>query len=270
MFRMTAALNVPARATAQPQGGAGGAAPRSDLRGAELASVMAGLGSGAAAPVIPSTALQLAERTFSKGEYLYDVGGGADRAYIIETGLVALTLAAASDRQRVVALAGPGDVVGALAPNQSEHQSGAVALSGEVAVRVLPVAGGPTLTDEAQLASYMPNEFTHLLAAAAGAQIERLTWALEDSAHPVPARVARALLRLGQRFGHHTDDGAVRLTLPITHDTLASLVGAARETTTYTVQKLRERGLLAGTRGRYHFRPAALAAFAHESALAGR
>src|SRR5690554_1822477 len=169
---------------------------------------------------------------------------------------------------RVVALAGPGDVVGALTPGPLAHQSGALALSGEVSTRVLPAGHYYSATDTG-LEEQDP-EFATLLANAAGEQIQRLTWALEDSAHPVPARVARALLRLGQRFGHHTADGAVRLTLPVTHETLASLVGAARETTTYTIQQLRKKGLLVGTRGHYHFEPVALERYAHEAALAAR
>lgn len=273
MHCMTAAVNVSAQASTHPQGGAGS---RSTL--GEVAAITPFVGAAQQhhdAPVIPTAALQLQRRTFSKGEYLYDVGCEAHSAYVVESGLVALTLGAVTDRQRVVALAGPGDVIGALTPDPSEHQSGAVALSGEVAARVLPTGRSadeanpvdPSDTaDPAERAAL----FSDLLTAAAGDQIQRLTWALEDSAYPVPARVARTLLRLGQRFGHHTDDGTVRLTLPVTHETLASLVGAARETTTYTIQQLRKKGLLAGTRGSYRFEPRALARFADDAALAGR
>ena len=264
---MTSALNVSARTTAHPQGGAD---PSTALGGA--AALAPHLGAAQlhdGAPVIPTAALQLQRRTFSKGEYLYDVGHEAHSAYIVEAGLVALTLGAVADRQRVVALAGPGDVIGALSPNLMEHHSGAVALSGEVAARVLPAVNATNHNTTATTET-LNEDFSGLLANAAGDQIQRLTWALEDSAHPVPARVARTLLRLGERFGHHTDDGTVRLTLPVTHDTLASLVGAARETTTYTIQQLRKKGLLAGTRGSYRFEPRALARFADDAALAGR
>lgn len=287
---MTAALNVSDHTSAHPQGGAD---PSAELGAvAALAPQLGAAQLHDGAPVIPTAALQLQRRTFSKGEYLYDVGHEAHSAYIVEAGLVALTLGAVADRQRVVALAGPGDVIGALTPNLAEHQSGAVALSGEVAARVLPTGGAAnpaiggainhatattaattsttSTTSTTTTTDTLNHDFSGLLANAAGDQIQRLTWALEDSAHPVPARVARTLLRLGERFGHHTDDGTVRLTLPVTHDTLASLVGAARETTTYTIQQLRKKGLLAGTRGSYRFEPRALARFADDAALAGR
>lgn len=260
MNGMTAAVNAEPRATSHPQGGAGSADPHTALRNAAAlpTSASAALPDLAAA-VISDAAQRLPRRSFSKGETLYRRGDGAAHAFIIEAGLVALTLGALSDRERVVALAGPGDVVGALAPNLREYQDSAAALSGEVTVRPLPLDdpdGGDT--------------FQALLTYAAGEQIVRLTGALEDSAFPVPARVARALLRLGDRFGQRMEDGAVRLTLPITHETLAALVGAARETTTGIVQQLRQQGLLEGTRGSYRYRPGPLGDYAYEAALAAR
>lgn len=299
MHCMTAAGNVHARASAHPTGGATASGPSSAVSNTAMPGAAApGMAGGTSqpgphvpnhhvqghhAPVIPHVALRLQRRTFAKGEYLYDVGHEARCAFIVEAGLVALTLGAVADRQRVIALAGPGDVIGAITPNLGEHRCGAVALSAEVAARVLPSGARATSATSststtsstgpatADCSAQDPDPaFTELLASAAGEQIQRLTWALEDSAHPVPARVARTLLRLGQRFGHHTGNGTVRLTLPVTHDTLASLVGAARETTTYTIQQLRQKGLLSGTRGSYHFEPGALARFADDAALAGR
>ena len=50
----------------------------------------------------------------------------------------------------------------------------------------------------------------------------------------------------------------------LTHDTLAGLVGAARETTSSAVQQLRALGLIAGTRGRYLVLPHALKRYAED------
>lgn len=259
---MTAAVNVDSRASTHPPGGAGPAEPHTALRSAELLPTPATPAlQYFTASVIPATARQLPHRSFGKGDYLYRQGDSAAQAFIVEAGLVALTLDAAHDRDRVVALAGPGDVIGALAPNLSGYQESATALSGEVGVRLLPLDPGATA---------LGAEFQGLLAAAAGEQIVRLTSALEDAAHPVPARIARALLRLGDRYGQRMADGTIRLTLPVTHDTLAAMVGAARETTTSIMQQLRTEGLLEGTRGSYRYAPGALTAYAEQAALATR
>ncbi len=266
---MTAAVNADPRASSDPHGGAGAADPHTALRGATPPPTPTGAAlHDLTAPVIPGAAESLPRRTFSKNEYLYRQGDNAAQAFILEAGLVAITLDSLHDRDRVVALAGPGDVVGALAPNLTEYQDSAVALSGAVSARLLSVKTSTIGEAEADGAPH--GEFDAMLSAAVGEQILRLTKALEDSAHPVPARIANALLRLGERFGQRMDDGAIRLTLPVTHDTLAAMVGAARETTTSIVQQLREAGLIEGTRGSYRFMPGALYEYAQEAVLAAR
>lgn len=67
------------------------------------------------------------------------------------------------------------------------------------------------------------------------------------------ARLARTLVRLAERFGQAAGDGTVRLSLPLTHDNLAALVGAARETTSTILSEMRVDGVLHGTRGDYTF-----------------
>lgn len=201
---------------------------------------------------------RLPVRAYSRGDQLYEAETTAEAAYIIEAGLVALELNA--PKARIVALAGPGDVVGALAPGHGVYLESATALSGEVAVRVL---------DERAQVELSASELSALLLGAAAAKVVTLTHALEDGEEPVPARIARAFVRLGSRFGQTTTDGTVRLTLPLTHDTLAAMVGAARETTTAVISQLREAGLVEGTRGSYRIRPTELAEFALEVALAG-
>lgn len=271
---MTVAVNGNPAAPTHPPGGSGIAEPHTALRGtATLPTPASQSPTPFSAPVIPSVAERLERHNFTKGEYVYRAGKPANHAFFIEAGLVALTLEAIADRDRVVALAGPGDVLGAIAPNLTHYPDSAVALSTDVTVRLVVAPHAHVQFEPGNSAApcqEMEAELGALLLRAAGEQIVRLTHALEDSAYPVPARVARTFLRLGERFGHSTEEGAVRLTLPLTHDTLAALVGAARETTTGVVQQLRADGLLEGTRGRYRYQPEALRNYAHAAALAPR
>ncbi|HET9028200.1 MAG TPA: Crp/Fnr family transcriptional regulator [Trueperaceae bacterium] len=205
-----------------------------------------------------SDAWRLPARAHARFDQLYLSGAPAEAALIIEAGLVALELDV--PRARIMALAGPGDVIGALMPGHGHYLESATALSGEVVVRVL---------DERVHAELAPQDLTEVLLSAAAARVVTLTHALEDAEHPVPARVARAFQRLGSRFGQKLADGTVRLTLPVTHDTLAAMVGAARETTTAVIAQLRQLDLVQGTRGNYRIRPAELAEYALEVALSG-
>lgn len=212
-----------------------------------------GLGSFAAPPSSPPlyplpAALR---RELGKGEVLYHAEDEAVSLYRVEEGLLKLSLELASGRERIVQLVGPGDYLGAItaAPFYGER---AEALSAKVSVsETAKGAGAPS----------------HELFQAAGEQLRRVRDALEDTDLPVAARLARTLLRLGERFGHTSEAGRVRLTLPLTHDTLAALVGAARETTTALLSEMRARGVLSGTRGRYSFEPGALLEYASRVAF---
>lgn len=193
-------------------------------------------------------------RELAKGDALYRYGDAATAAYRLEEGLAKLALVVPNGRERIVALAGPGDWVGALTPDLRVHPETATALSPRVRFRAVPREA-------------VPEELRAELERATGAHIAALRASLEDGELPVPARLARTLLRLGGRFGQLGEGGVVRLTLPLTHENLAAMVGAARETTTAVLGELRRDGLLHGTRGRYAFERDALREFAAEAAL---
>ncbi len=193
-------------------------------------------------------------RELGRGEALYRAGDVADTVCRVERGLLKLSIDVLNGKERIVGVAGPGDLIGALAPGVHVLRESAEALSASVVVGILP-------RDQAR-------QLEPALFRAAGEQLARVTDALEDGELPVDTRLARTFLRLGDRFGQLSDDGLVRLTLPLTHDNFAAMVGAARETTTAVLGQLRGRGLVAGTRGRYQFRREPLRDFAAESALA--
>ena len=175
------------------------------------------------------------------------------RSTALVHGLVKLAIDVPSGKERIVGVAGPGDLIGALAPGQPALRESAEALSASVVVTVVP---------RQDAAAFEPALFR-----AAGDQLTRMTDALEDGELPVAARLARTLLRLGERFGQISEGGMVRITLPLTHENLAAMIGAARETTTATLGELRQLGLLEGTRGTYRFRREPLFEFAQRSAL---
>lgn len=189
-------------------------------------------------------------REVRKGEVLYHADDEAVSLYRVDEGLLKLSLELASGRERITQLVGPGDYLGALTP-AAHYGERAEALSARVSVSETAKTDLPD-----------PELFQ-----ATGEQLRRVRDALEDTDLPVAARLARTLLRLGQRFGHTAETGRVHLTLPLTHDTLAALVGAARETTTALISEMRGRGVLSGTRGRYSFDPASLLEFAYEAAF---
>ena len=201
---------------------------------------------------VPPTLPDALRRELRKGEVLYYAQDEAVSLYQIDEGLLKLSLELPSGRERITQLVGPGDYIGALtsAPYYGER---AEALSAKVSV--------------SETAKENADVLLPILLGATGEQLQRVRDGLEDTDLPVAARLARTLLRLGQRFGHTSEAGRVHLTLPLTHDTLAALVGAARETTTALIGEMRAEGVLSGTRGRYSFEQRALLEFAYSVAF---
>lgn len=225
-----------------------------------LADALGHAGTLGAPGVLPNPqgvqeAVRAAPRTsLDKGELLYLQGDNADSAYLVESGLLALSIAARPGRERIIGLAGPGDIIGAHTEGQRYYLDSAAALSQEVNVVQFDLLSS-------SFGGFGP-ELRYLLGLAAVHHLERLTNQLLDTELPVPARVALTFLRLAERFGQVSAEGVTRLTLPLTHDTLAAMVGAARETTSTTIEQLRKLGLVTGTRGRYVVRSDGLRAFA--------
>jgi CRP-like cAMP-binding protein len=203
-------------------------------------------------PFITET-LVAPQRTLGKGHTLYHAGDTADAIYRVEEGLLKLSINLLTGKERIVSVVGPGDFIGALTEAHQSYQESAEALSPNVVVKVFAKENSDKLQSE--------------LSNAAGQQMARLRDTLEDSELPVPARLARTFVRLGERFGQISADHDVRLTLPLTHDNFAAIVGAARETTTAILSDMRDDGILEGTRGHYQFNLNILNDFAAKAAF---
>jgi CRP/FNR family transcriptional regulator, cyclic AMP receptor protein len=201
-----------------------------------------------------SSSSDFSRRTLSKGDVLYHSGDEADTVYRVEEGLLKLSIDLLTGKERITNIAGPGDFIGAITPAHITYQETAEALSPNVVLQA---------TSSKQVSEDLKNQ----LSAAAGVQLSRMRDTLEDSELPVPSRLARTFVRLGQRFGNISEDKTVHLTLPLTQDNLAAIVGAARETTTAILSEMREDGLLEGTRGHYSFNMTTLNDFASEAAF---
>ncbi|MCA9839534.1 MAG: Crp/Fnr family transcriptional regulator [Trueperaceae bacterium] len=202
----------------------------------------------------PVLALEFPRRSLKKGDTLYYAGDLADTVYRIEEGLLKLSIDLLTGKERITSIVGPGDYIGGITPAHTYFQETAEALSPQVSLTIIPTEA-------------LDGELKEQVFVAAGNQLGRLRDALEDSELPVTSRLARTFVRLGERFGHIADDKTVRLTLPLTHDNLAAMVGAARETTTALMGEMRDQGILDGTRGRYSFNLNDLSEFASESAF---
>ena len=153
-----------------------------------------------------------------------------------------LSSVTAAGREVVVALLRPGDVFGesALLGTTSPVEARAVGAATLVAV---PLASLRALLER------HPATAEQLLRLVA-ARLHRTSTALEEAlVGDLPSRILGRLRDLAAGHGVREPEG-VRLTVPITQDELARMVGASRESVSRSVGALTARGLVRSERRR--------------------
>ena len=181
-------------------------------------------------------------RRFQRGQALFTEGDLAQRVFLIERGWVAVTCTTAGGREIVLALRGPGDMLGELSALDGEPRLATAVAVSEVEATVV---SGPTLSralDDAQAA----RELIRVLASRLrDSDRKRLEFAALDTL----GRVAWRLLELSDGFGQETNEG-ISVELPLSQEQLAGWCGASRESTVKALTSLRELGTI--TTGRRH------------------
>jgi CRP/FNR family cyclic AMP-dependent transcriptional regulator len=177
--------------------------------------------------VDPAEAARLTERLprvhFSSQQTVYVEGEPADRLYIIVSGKVKIARRSPDGRAHLLAILGPSEMFGDLSVFDPGPRTA-------TATAVTPVR-----------AMTMHHDVLHRWVADHPEIAERLLQLLarrvrrtDDDASDliltdVAGRVAKALLRLAQRFGV-PEHGHIRVTHDLTQEEIAQLVGSCRET----------------------------------------
>ena len=177
----------------------------------------------------------MSQTTLRRGEVLFYEGDSGDRLYILLTGKVKLGHTSVDGRENLLAVLGPGEVVGELTlfdPGPRSTTATAVATTELLALEHNQLMGfidsHPTLAKD--------------MLRALAVRLRRTNIALADLVFSdVPGRVAKALLDLAERFGAPTEDG-IHVPHDLTQEELAQLVGASRETINKSLAEFVSRG----------------------------
>lgn len=168
---------------------------------------------------------------------LFVEGDASDRVFILLGGRVRVFRTDEEGREALLAIRGPGDLLGELAAVDGYPRSAsAVALEpGEVAV----VSGA----DFRDALDTIPGLAHILLGTVVGRLRDADRKRAEFGAADATRRVARRLVELAERYGE--DDGdAVIISLAITQEDLAGWTGASREAVSRALRDLRKAGLV--------------------------
>lgn len=163
---------------------------------------------------------------YPKGHVIFAAGDMADRVYLIESGWVKIyRLSADGRRVTVGSIRSPGELMGlaeTLWGGERTCFAGAISNVSLVVVR--------------------KNKFEELLAThpflalkvakLLGARMREAEQIIQEMVcWQAPGRLALTLLKVGERCGIKTRDG-IKIDLLLTHEELASMVGASRQTVT--------------------------------------
>ena len=173
---------------------------------------------------------------YTRGQAIFTPGQGQGLVYIVRSGCVRLYKVLADGRSINLGLLGPNTVF------TQEDTSDGIA-SGSVAEAM--VDSTIAIVDTDSLASIIADS-PELAAAMVNGMSRRLTELQTLVEHllvrDTAVRLATTLLALANRFGRPTADGMIAIALPVTHQSLAGMIGSNRVTVTRKLLELQEGG----------------------------
>lgn len=188
-------------------------------------------------------------RTFSAGEFVFSQSQPVTALFILKAGRVRVFRVTEDGKALTMAILEPGAVFGEmLLVGQRMYDNYAEAIEDAAICQLSVTEVEQYLLSDPRIAT----RISRLL----GEQVARLEERLTDLAlRPLSARVASTLLKLAEaaptpRFGHAA-------TVRLTHEQVAGLLGATRESTSKTMADFATRNLIRQGRGRIVIQDAA-------------
>jgi CRP/FNR family transcriptional regulator len=178
----------------------------------------------------------------TRGEFIYIAGDRADFVYILKRGRVKLSVLAETGREIAIDIIQPGEIFGEFALVDESLRSNMVQALDEVLMWVFSKHDfTKLLTTQPKLAlSYIK---------LVGDRRRRMEKKLSDiTSKAVSARIC-ALLHELSTSSAEVENIARDYLVPLTHHDVASLIGAARQTTTTVLNDLERRGIIELGRG---------------------
>ena len=209
-----------------------------------------------------SRKLLAGERTLKlrEGETLFERGDAGDGCYWLRRGVLAVCVASATGEQRILAILGPGAIVGELAMIDGLPRSATIQAMKDCELTFISRAAF------IEMLRQHPELYIDIATTLAG----RLRQSDEDlvasSFLTVRARVARAMLQFARQLGEEAGPGRILIRHRMTQSDLAAMAGVARESVSRTLRDWQRQKIVEGSsRTGYVVRKAILESAAAES-----
>jgi CRP/FNR family transcriptional regulator, cyclic AMP receptor protein len=196
---------------------------------------------------------ELSHGLFSKARILslaadqmvFLAGDAGDGCYRIEEGLLKVSVVAAGGAERILAILGPGAIVGELSMIDGTPRSATVS-----ALRESKLCFVSRAAFEA-FGQANPDVYRHVMILLARRLRDTNGALAATSFLSVKGRVARSLLSLAEAFGHDVGGGRILVRQKLTQSDLAAMAGIARENVSRILKDWTSRSLVSRLAGYY-------------------
>lgn len=175
-------------------------------------------------------------KRYQRGEAIFSAGDRSEFLYLLEAGHVKLVFLQENGSERILHIFRPGEVFGEILFSVERRPFDAVAVD-EAQVAIMPRAA---FAEFLRASPAWGLNFIRLVS-------ERLFVTEQDLAALsrtwTRPRLVHLLLKLAETLGEPTPQG-VLIAVPVTHEAMASMIGASRVRVTSTLNQMQREGLL--------------------------
>jgi CRP/FNR family transcriptional regulator, cyclic AMP receptor protein len=180
-------------------------------------------------------------KKYRRGAVLFHEGDPATNVLVVRSGRVKVSSYTEDGKEVVLAIRGPGELLGELSAIDGRGCSATAAALEPVEVVLVAAESFRTFLED------YPRVALALLGSVSGKLRDADRKRVEFGAYDTTARVAKRLVEMAERFGESAS-GAVRITLPLSQQELAGWTGASREAVSKALHQLRSRGFISTAR----------------------
>ena len=177
------------------------------------------------------------EKSFRKKERIYLPGEPGQSIYLLKKGVVKISKVTLDGRELTLAFLKPGEIFGELEVMGETARDTQAEAHSDLLICVLR---RENLMQIMEMKPKLGIQLSKLIGFRRKVIENRLENLIFRS---ISQRLASLLLELGREFGEPNGNG-VKINLPLTHQDLANLIGAARQTVTETLHTFKSHGLI--------------------------
>ena len=181
----------------------------------------------------------------ASGAILFENGDPGNGFYAVVEGSLKVSILSVDGDEQLLAVLGPGDLVGELALLDGRPRSATVSALKEAQLAFVDKAAFERFADE------KPAVYRHMLSIV-GKRLRHANDVLAARSFlPLPGRVAQTLLQLAETFGKPLDDGRMLIHYKLSQADIANMSGAARENVSRVLNDWKRSGTISRISGYY-------------------